>query len=206
MSRVVTVAARAAAAALLFAAGAGGAACGGEGPARTAARAGETPTRFGVGRRASVAEVAAVDLDVNPAGVGLPPGQGTAADGAATYARKCAACHGARGEGIARYPRLVGREPREGFPFGNDPSLVKTVGNYWSHSTTLYDYVRRAMPLTEPGSLTPHEVYGVVAWLLAENEIIRRDAVMDARTLPAVRMPARDRFVPDTRRGGRELR
>jgi cytochrome c len=195
---------------------AGAAACRGETAAREVADGGaarvpvagapEAPARYGVGRSASAAQVAALDVDVNPAGTGLPAGRGTAAEGAAVYAAKCTACHGARAQGLGPYPRLVGRDPRDGFPFGTDPGLVKTVGNYWSHSTTLYDYVRRAMPLTEPGTLRPDEVYALVAYLLAENEIIGRDAVMYARTLPAVRMPARDRFVPDDRRGGRELR
>jgi len=93
----------------------------------------------------------------------------------------------------------VGREPRQGFPFGRDPRLVKTVGNYWPFATTLYDYVHRAMPLDAPGSLTPDEVYGVVAFLLWRNQIISDTAVMNRQTLPRVVMPARDRFVPDDR-------
>ena len=178
----------------------------GDASAPSSAASSEGPARYGLGRPASAARVAALDLDVNPLGTGLPPGRGTAVEGAVTYAQKCAACHGARGEGLGPYPRLVGRTPRDGFAFGTDARLVKTVGNYWSHSTTLYDYVRRAMPLTAPGSLTPDEVYGLVAHLLAANGIVARDAVMDARTLPAVRMPARDHFVPDERRGGRDFR
>jgi cytochrome c len=116
-------------------------------------------------------------------------------------------CHGAKGEGMPAapdhiaYPKLVGRDPREGFPFGRDPKAVKTVGNYWPYSTTVYDYVHRAMPLTAPGTLTPDETYAVVAWLLAENEIIPRDAEMNAKTLPAVKMPAAGRFVVDDRAG-----
>jgi len=204
---------RGAAVALLLVAAGAAVACQGEVPASeappadaSAAASAAPPERYGFGRPASAARVAALDLDVNPVGTGLPPGRGTAAEGAVTYAQKCAACHGARGEGLAPYPPLVGRTPRDDFAFGTDAKLVKTVGNYWSHATTLYDYVRRAMPLTAPGSLTPDEVYGLVAHLLAENGIVARDAVMDARTLPAVRMPARDRFVPDERRGGRDFR
>lgn len=162
------------------------------------------PARFGLGRAATAAEIAAWDLDANPAGVGLPPGQGTHAEGAVIYAQKCASCHGARGEGttsgVMAYPKLIGREPREGFPFGRDLKYVKTVGNYWPYATTVYDYLRRAMPLTAPGSLDPHEIYSLTAFLLAENEIIAKSAVVDARSLPAVRMPARGRFVPDDRR------
>ena len=140
-----------------------------------------------------------------PDGTGLPPGSGMPSQGADVYRRKCAACHGRTGvEGP--FDRLVGREPRQGFPFGRDPSLVKTVGNYWPYATTLYDYLNRAMPLTAPGSLTPDEVYGLVAFLLWRNEIITDTAVMNAQTLPRVVMPARDRFVVDNRRGGPEIR
>lgn len=168
------------------------------------------PARFGVGRAATTAEVAAWDIDANPAGTGLPPGRGTHAEGAPIYARKCASCHGARGEGTgtgsAAYPRLIGREPRAGFPFGQDLAHVKTVGNYWPYATTVYDYIHRAMPQNAPGSLQPDEVYALTAFLLAENEIVARDAVIDATTLPAVRMPARERFVRDDRAGGRAFR
>ena len=83
---------------------------------------------------------------------------------------------------------------------------MKTIGNYWPYATTVYDYVSRAMPTTAPGSLTPNEVYGLVAFLLARNEIIDSTMVMDARTLPAVRMPARDHFVRDDRQGGGAFR
>lgn len=168
------------------------------------------PARLDIGRTATRAEIAAWDIDVGPEGRELPPGSGTHARGATLFAQKCAACHGARGEGMGQgpgaFPRLVGREPREGFPFGQDPAHVKTVGNYWPHATTLFDYVRRAMPLTAPGTLTDDETYALVAWLLAENEIVPRDAVLDARALRAVRMPARDRFVPDDREGGAVFR
>ncbi|HET9452933.1 MAG TPA: cytochrome c [Gemmatimonadaceae bacterium] len=165
-----------------------------------------TPARFpGIGRAATDAEVRAWDIDANPAGVGLPAGRGSWATGAKVYAAQCAVCHGARAEGMGTYPRLVGAEPKD-FGFGKDPKLVKTVGNYWPHATTLYDYINRAMPFNTPGSLRPDEVYGVVAWLLAENGVIARDAVMDARTLPAVRMPARDRFIRDDRTGGAKFR
>lgn len=159
-----------------------------------------------MGRTASAAEIAAWDIDANPAGVGLPPGRGTHAEGAMVYAQKCAMCHGPAGEGMGSgavaYPKLIGREPRDGFPFGQDLKYVKTIGNYWPYSTTLYDYIRRAMPLNAPGSLSANEVYGLTAYLLAENEIIAKTAVIDATTLPKVRMPARDRFVPDDRSGG----
>jgi S-disulfanyl-L-cysteine oxidoreductase SoxD len=169
-------------------------------------RTAEPAARYGVGRAATPEEIAAWDLDVNPAGDGLPAGSGTAASGALVWASHCAACHGERGQGNELYPRLVGREPEEGFPFGRQLRHVRTVGNYWPYATTLYDYIRRAMPPTAPGSLQPDEIYGVVAWLLAKNRLVAADAVIDARTLPQVRMPARDRFVDDDRAGGKEFR
>jgi len=170
----------------------------------------EPPSRFGVGSPATPEKIAMWDVDIGPSGVGLPQGRGTPAEGAMVYAQKCAACHGAAGEGqvgtppagVPAAPRLVGREPREGFGFGQDPKLVKTVGNYWPYATTVFDYVRRTMPLSAPGSLTNSEVYAVVAYLLAENEVIGKTAVMDSLSLPAVKMPARDKFVEDDRKGG----
>lgn len=177
----------------------------------SATRAGVgTGEPWGVGRAATDAEVAAWDLDVNSRGYGLPVGRGTHADGVAVYAQKCAMCHGARGEGVgtgtSAIPRLISREPREGFPFGESLQHVRTVGNYWPYATTLYDYMQRAMPLDAPGSLTPDELYSLTAFLLAENEIIARDAIIDARSLPEVRMPARGRFVRDDRGGGGRFR
>lgn len=160
------------------------------------------PDRMGLGTRASPALLASIDIDANAQGVGLPEGRGTYAEGAALYLARCASCHGVRGEGMAANPRLVSAAEDTGFAFGNDPKLVKTPGNYWPHATTLYDYIHRAMPYNAPGSLRPGETYALVAYLLAENGVIPRTAVMDARSLPAVRMPARDRFVPDDRTGG----
>lgn len=164
------------------------------------------PPRFELGTPASAARIAAVDIDANASGIGLPPGRGTYANGRAIYARQCAMCHGVRGEGIAPFPQLVGAEPRDSFPFARDPKIPHTIGNYWPHATTLYDYIRRAMPFTAPGSLQPDEVYSLVAYLLAENDIVSRDAVIDAETLPKVRMPARERFVTDDRQGGPTFR
>lgn len=165
------------------------------------------PTRFGtIGRTATAAEIRDWNIDVNGSGVGLPPGQGTYARGAALFAERCAACHGARGEGIPPFPKLIGREPREGFPFGRDARYAKTIGNYWPYATTVYDYIDRAMPFPAPGSLKPDEIYSLVEFLLAENEIVDRGTVMDARTLRNVRMPAHDRFVVDNRTGGAGFR
>jgi cytochrome c len=163
------------------------------------------PARYGLGRPATAEEVRSWDVSVMPNGNGLPTGGGTAVQGAAIFRQTCARCHGPTGvEGP--FDRLVGREPRQGFPFGRDASLVRTIGNYWPYSTTVYDYIHRAMPYDAPGSLKPNEIYSLVAFLLRRNEIIADTAVMNARTLPGVRMPARDRFVLDNRHGGREIR
>src|SRR2546423_14707900 len=138
-----------------------------------------------------------------PDGTGLPPGRGTAPQGAAIYAHKCAVCHGPTGtEGPSE--RLVGREPRQGFPFGSDPRLVRTIGNYWPYATTLYDYVNRAMPLNAPGSLKPDEGYSLVAVLLWRNQIVAGSAGMNARPLPHGLMPAHNRFAVDDPPGGPE--
>jgi cytochrome c len=160
---------------------------------------------FNLGRQPTAAEIAMVDIDIDAKGTGLPAGSGSAQTGAAVYAAKCALCHGANAEGLGTFPKLVGRDAAN-FEFGTDVKLVKTVGNYWPYATTLFDYIRRAMPFTAPGSLTNDEVYGLVAFLLAKNEIVAETAMMDARTLPAVEMPARKRFVPDNRKGGSEFR
>ena len=161
---------------------------------------------LGLGRAPTAEEIAAWDQSVNPTGKNLPPGQGTVADGKLVFAAKCAACHGAAGEGTPPlYPKLVDREPAD-FSFDTDFKITHTIGNYWPYATTLYDYINRAMPLTAPGSLTPSEIYSVTAYLLAANGVIAEDAIMDATTLPKVKMPARDRFVVDDRTGGGTFR
>jgi mono/diheme cytochrome c family protein len=164
------------------------------------------PDHFGLGRPATAAQITPIDIDANPAGAGLPAGQGTYAEGAAIYSRTCAPCHGASGQGEGPNPRLVGAEPKAGFPFGKDFTIQRTIGNYWPYATTVYDYVHRAMPLNAPGSLTPSETYSLVAYLLAENQIVPRTAVMNAKTLPTVQMPARSHFVLDDRMGGQPFR
>jgi cytochrome c len=154
----------------------------------------QTPARFGIGRAATPDEIRAIDIDAMPDGRGLPAGKGSVAEGAAVYAAKCQSCHGPNGQG-GKFDRLVGRE-------GN----VKTIGTYWPYATTLYDYTLRSMPFLQPGTLTPDEVYGVVAYLLHLNEIVPDNAVMDATTLPKVKMPARDKFVKDDRTGGKVVK
>lgn len=147
---------------------------------------------YGFGQPATETEMKAWNIDVDPSGAGLPPGRGTVQQGAAVYAAKCAACHGETGtEGPQT--RLVGGQ---GSLATDKP--IKTIGSFWPYATTLYDYIFRAMPLTAPQSLTPDDVYALVAWLLHQNGIIPSDAVMDATTLPAVKMPNREGFVSDS--------
>ena len=194
MVRRIRTIAIATAAVVVVAAAAGG-------QTRTAGR--EHPERFGFGRPATHAEIDAWDIDGMPTGHGLPAGQGTAATGEAIYLRLCASCHGREGEG-ATAAALVGAESESTPPFGpryeawrgDGPDIPYTVGNYWPYATTLFDYINRAMPSSAPGSLAADQVYGLVAWLLAKNELIAYDAVMSAETLAAVEMPARSFFVP----------
>jgi len=153
------------------------------------------PSRFGFGVEASDARVALWDIDVKPDGEGLPPGRGSVAQGRVVYMTHCVACHGPTGtEGPN--DRLVGTEPWDDWPGSF------TVGGYWPYATTLFDFIRKAMPQLTPGILTADEVYAVIAYVLSLNGIVPEDAVMDAEALPAVRMPARDRFVVDDRTGG----
>ncbi len=187
----------------LTACGGGDGSAGGSGGAGSSAGAGAGLPHFGVGHPATAAEIAALDIDVGPDGVGLPPGSGTAEQGAAVYAERCQSCHGPTGvEPNPLGPVLVGRIAGDSFPFGTDPRARATIGSYWPYATTVFDYVRRAMPFDKPGSLTDQEVYALTAYLLWRNELIGKDDVMDATSLTAVRMPSRDRFVPDDRTGG----
>ena len=159
------------------------------------------PQRFDLGRAASAAEVAAVDIDVTPSGAGLPTGSGTTQQGAALYAANCASCHGANGEGKPpAYPRIMGG-PKGSFDFASDFKIPRTVGNYWPYATTLFDYIRRAMPLAAPGTLTADQTYAVTAYLLSREGIIPDGSSLDAHSLAAIQMPAKSHFVSDDRRG-----
>lgn len=141
-----------------------------------------------LGKPLTQAELAAWDLNIMPDGTNLPPGSGTHAQGAPIYAARCAACHGANGEGQSA-ARLVGGAPPKGM------GSSKNIATHWPYATTVFDYVRRAMPHDAPRSLSNDDYYALVAWILAENDIIDENAVMNAKTLPAVRMPSVDRFV-----------
>jgi len=170
-------------------------------------RRSQMPERFGFGYPATTEEIRQSDTDVTLDGGGLPHGSGTVAQGESIYRLRCSGCHGVTGtEGP--FDRLVGREPGDSFNFGRDPKLLgkRTIGNYWPYATTLYDYINRAMPFDAPGSLSSDEVYSLVAYLLYRNQIIPENEVISDRTLPLVRMPARDRFVVDSRSGGRTVR
>jgi mono/diheme cytochrome c family protein len=143
------------------------------------------------GQPVAPADVVAWDISIGPDGAGLPEGRGTAAQGEAVYVAKCQACHGDKAAGGPN-DALVGGIGS--LAPGKTP--VKTVGSYWPYATTLFDYIRRAMPFQEPKSLTSDEVYAVSAYILSLNGIVGTGDVLDAQTLPQVRMPNRDGFVP----------
>ena len=148
-----------------------------------------------IGTPVSDADIAAWNIDVAPDGQGLPPGSGDVAMGGKVFAAKCAACHGAKGEGLIG-DQLIGGQ---GTLASANPK--RTVGSYWPYATTLFDYIRRAMPYNAPQSLSADDVYSVTAYVLHLNGIVPDDARLDARTLPRVKMPNRDGFVPDPRPG-----
>jgi S-disulfanyl-L-cysteine oxidoreductase SoxD len=150
-------------------------------------------TRFEVGQPATEADLSPWDIDIGIDGAGLPAGRGSVQDGKAIYEQKCLACHGVEGQGKPM-DRLAGGK-------GTLKSAVpvKTIGSYWPHATTVFDYVRRAMPLDKPQSLAANEVYALTAYLLHLNGIVKANSVMNAQTLPRVRMPNAAAFRPDPR-------
>lgn len=145
---------------------------------------------LGIGRAATVQEMRGWDIDVRPDGTGLPAGSGSVALGKTVYDAKCAACHGADGKG-ATAPALAG-----GVGSLGSGKPVRTIGSFWPYATTVYDYIYRAMPWDKPMSLTSDEVYGVTAYLLSRDKIVPDNAVLDAKSLAAVRMPNRAGFKP----------
>ena len=154
----------------------------------------QTPTYKNVGRAPTKEEIQAWDISAGPDGKGLPAGQGTAKEGAPIFAAKCAVCHGANAEGAKIGPRLTGGKAEiETF---TTLKPVRTLGAYWPYATTVWDYINRAMPRNNGGTLTPNEVYALTAFVLAKSSIIKEDDVMDAKTLPKVEMPNRNGFVP----------
>jgi S-disulfanyl-L-cysteine oxidoreductase SoxD len=159
--------------------------------ASVAASAAESPN---LGRAATPEEIAGWDISIGPDGAGLPPGSGTPKQGEAVYAAKCLACHGEKGAGKPN-DQLVGGQ---GTLAGDKPA-IKTIGSYWPYATTVFDYVRRAMPYVESKSLTNDEVYAVAAYILHLNGVIADTDTMDAQTLPKVKMPNRGGFLPFSR-------
>jgi mono/diheme cytochrome c family protein len=146
----------------------------------------------GLGKPLSEADIKRRDITVLPDGTNLPPGSGTPEQGAKIYAEKCSACHGNAGKGGVApfYPALVG-----GAPLTDGIDTVKTIANYYAYATTIFDYVRRGMPYNMPRSLTDDEVYALTAYILALNNLIGQTDVMDAKSLPQVKMPNRDNFI-----------
>jgi cytochrome c len=146
--------------------------------------AAQGPT-YRLGTTPSDAEIKARDTAVSPQGRALPPGRGTAVQGAAVYAQKCVACHGPNGTGTKLHRGLI--------PLGN-AKPVKIEGSLVPYPTTVWDFIRRAMPWATPGTLTPDETYAVTAYVLFLNNVVKETDVLDATTLPKVRMPNRDNF------------
>jgi cytochrome c len=148
---------------------------------------------YGIGRPATLAEIAGWNIDIGRDGSNLPPGNGTVAHGQEVFEQQCVACHGVKGEGGVG-ARLVGGQ---GTIATSKP--IKTVGSYWPYAPTLFDYIRRAMPQNAPQSLSNDDVYAVSAYILDLNGLLPADAALDARTLSAIKMPNRGMFTGDPR-------
>jgi S-disulfanyl-L-cysteine oxidoreductase SoxD len=144
----------------------------------------------GLGKAISESDLAAWDISVLPDGTGLPPGSGTPAQGSAVFAMKCAVCHGENGAGGSAAALVGGQSLTSGI------ETTKTIANFWPYATTIFDFTRRAMPWPRPRTLSNDEVYALTAFILAQNKIIGGSDVMNAQTLPRVRMPNRDGFIP----------
>jgi cytochrome c len=150
----------------------------------------ETPN---LGKPIDEAAIAAWDISILPDGTGLPKGSGTPAQGATIFAEKCSACHGDKGKGGGIAAAVV--DDRQLAPFAGISAAQKTIKNFWPYSTTVFDFIRRAMPFNEPRSLKDDEVYALTAYILSENKLIGATDTMDAQTLPKVKMPNRDNFI-----------
>ena len=147
-----------------------------------------------LGHPAAPEEIGLWDISIGPDGAGLPPGDGTPQQGETVYTAKCLPCHGEKGSGKPNDQLVGGLGTLTG-----DQTPVKTVGSFWPYATTLFDYVRRAMPFNAPRSLSEDQVYAVCAYILQLNGIIAENAVMNAQTLAKVQMPNRDGFIPFSR-------
>jgi S-disulfanyl-L-cysteine oxidoreductase SoxD len=148
---------------------------------------------YGIGQTATSMEIAGWNIDIGRDGSNLPAGTGTVDHGREVFEQQCAACHGEKGEGGVG-DRLVGGQ---GTIATTKP--IKTVGSYWPYAPTLFDYVRRAMPLNAPQSLSNEDVYAVSAYILNMNGLLPSDATLDAKTLSAIKMPNRNMFTGDPR-------
>lgn len=157
-----------------------------------------TQQRYNLGIPATAQEIAGWDIDIRPDGAGLPVGSGTAQQGEPLYETKCAACHGSFGEGEGRWSRLAGGQDSLTNQ-GADGRPEKSVGSYWPYASTLFDYIRRAMPYTEPMTLSAKEAYALSAYVLYLNDLIEYDFVLDAQSLPNIVMPNQDNFYLDDR-------
>ncbi len=166
--------------------------------AQSAVADNETPA---LGRAAAPEDIERIDIDIMPDGRGLPSGEGRVSDGAALYADKCQACHGANGHGGPN-GSLAGEPLHTPQELAADRSLKKTVGNYWPHATTLFDYIRRAMPYDKPGSLTDAEVYDLTAYILNLNGLVDDSEVVTRESLPRIEMPAQRYFRSARANGG----
>ncbi len=153
----------------------------------TGASLAETPN---LGKPIDEAAIAAWDISILPDGTGLPKGSGTPAQGAVIFAEKCSACHGDNGKGGGIAAALVDDRQLAGIS-----AAQKTIKNFWPYATTIFDFIRRAMPFQEPRSLADDEVYALTAYILAENKLIGANDTMNAQTLPKVKMPNRDNFI-----------
>jgi S-disulfanyl-L-cysteine oxidoreductase SoxD len=149
--------------------------------------------RYGIGRTATPAEIAGWNIDVDRDGNNLPPGSGSVSHGRDVFDQQCAACHGTKGEGGVG-DQLVGGQGTIA-----TPKPVRTVGSYWPYAPTLFDYIRRAMPLNAPQTLGNEDVYAVSAYILNLNGLVAADATLDAKALAAIKMPNRNMFVGDPR-------
>lgn len=160
------------------------------GLAWAAAGAAQSPVagKFGLGKAATPEEIAGWDIDVKPDGSGLPRGRGSVADGQTIYDAKCASCHGTFGESNS-YLQIAG-----GVGSLASSAPIRTTGSKLNYATTLFDYIRRAMPFNAPQSLGADEVYALTAYVLNLNDIVRADAVLDQDSLPKLTMPNRDGF------------
>jgi S-disulfanyl-L-cysteine oxidoreductase SoxD len=160
----------------------------------TSAALAQTPDYKNVGGTPTKEEIQAWDISIGPDGKGLPPGQGTSKEGAAIFVAKCAVCHGPNGEGGKIGPRLISTKADLESLATIKPA--RTIGAYWPYATTIWDYIRRAMPRNQGGTLKPDEVYALTAFILAKSGIIQESDVMNAQSLVKVQMPNRNGFIP----------